>query len=288
MAIRGDGTETDSNLQQLLKMKAEEDSNLTEWLKRKENVYTSPDIQNEVIKLMGHQVLRDISGDLQKSSFLTVMADETTDSSNHEQVTLILRHVTKELEVHEEFVGLYHTDSITAATLTSVIRDVLIRLNLSVDKLRGQCYDGASAMSSSKSGVAKKISDLEPRAVYTHCYGHALNLAAGDTLKQCKVMKDSLETTREITKLIKYSPRRDGIFQKLKETLPVGNTPGIRVLCPTRWTVGAESLNSIIANYEVLERIWDEALQITQDTETKARIRGVAAQMTILFRMYAC
>ena len=199
LAIRGDGTETDSNLQQLLKMKADEDSNLTEWLKRKENVYTSPDIQKEVIKLMGHQVFRDISGDLQKSSFLTVMADETTDSSNHEQVTLILRHVTKELEVHEEFVGLYHTDSITAATLTSVIRDVLIRLNLSVDKLRGQCYDGASAMSSSKSGVAKKISDLEPRAVYTHCYGHALNLAAGDTLKQCKVTKDSLETTREIT-----------------------------------------------------------------------------------------
>ena len=29
--------------------------------------------------------------------------------------------------------------------------------------------------------------DLEPRAVYTYCYGHALNLAAGDTLKQCKV-----------------------------------------------------------------------------------------------------
>ena len=60
-------------------------------------------------------------------------------------------------------------------------------------------------MSSSKRGVAKRIADLEPR----HCYGHALNLAAGDTLKQCKLMKDSLETTREITKLIKYSPRRD-------------------------------------------------------------------------------
>ena len=207
--------------------------------KRKENVYTSPDIQNEVIKLMGHQVLRDIAGDLQKSSFLTVMADETTDTSNHEQVTLVLRHVTKELEVHEEFVGLYHTASIDAVTLTTVIKDSLIRLNLPFDKLRGQCYDGASAMSSSKHGVAKRIADLEPRAVYTHCYGHALNLAAGDTLKQCKLMKDSLETTREITKLIKYSPRRDGIFQRLKETLPMGHTPGIRVLCPTRWTVRA-------------------------------------------------
>ena len=133
---------------------------------------------------------------------------------------------------------------------------------------------------STKCGVAKRICDLEPRAVHMHCYGHALNLAAGDTLKRPKLMKDALETTREITKLIKYSPRRDGIFQRLKETLPVGNTPGIRVLCPTRWTVNAESIHSILANYNVLQRTWEESLQAVKDTETKAKIQGVAAQMT--------
>ena len=243
-------------------------------------MYTSPEIQNEIIKVMGLQVLRDVSADLQGSPFLTVMADETTDSSNREQVTLILRRVTQELEVHEEFLGLYHVSSIDADMLTRAIKDVLIRMNLPFEKLRGQCYDGASAMSSSKRGVAKRISDLEPRAVYTHCYGHALNLAAGDTLKQSKLMKEALETTREITKLIKYSPRRDGIFQRLKETLPVGSTPGIRVLCPTRWTVRAESIHSILTNYETLQRTWEEALQVTTDTEAKARIQGVAAQMT--------
>ena len=30
-------------------------------------------------------------------------------------------------------------------------------------------------------GVAKQISDLEPRAIYTHCYDRALNLSTGDT-----------------------------------------------------------------------------------------------------------
>ena len=34
-------------LHQLLLMKAEQDPNLAEWLQGKENVYTSPDIQNE-------------------------------------------------------------------------------------------------------------------------------------------------------------------------------------------------------------------------------------------------
>ena len=83
------------NFQQLLQMKAEDDPNLAEWLRRKENVYTSPAIQNEIIKVMGLQVLK--RSDLQSSSFLTVMADETTDSSNREQVTLILPRSLKSI-----------------------------------------------------------------------------------------------------------------------------------------------------------------------------------------------
>ena len=38
--------------------------------------------------------------------------------------------------------------------------------------------------------MAKKLLDEEPRALFTHCYGHALNLACGDTIKQCKTIKD--------------------------------------------------------------------------------------------------
>ena len=35
-------------------------------------------------------------------------------------------------------------------------------MNLPFKKFCGQCYDAASAMSSSKGGVGKRISDLEP------------------------------------------------------------------------------------------------------------------------------
>ena len=109
-------------------------------------MYTSPEIQNEIIKVMGLQVLRDISAHLQGSPFLTVMADETTDRSNGEQVTLILRQVTKELEVHEEYLGLHHVASIGAVMLTTAIKDVLVRMNFPFKKLRGQCYDGAAML----------------------------------------------------------------------------------------------------------------------------------------------
>ena len=288
LALRGDGTECDSNFQQLLRLKASDDSNLADWLKRKENVYTSPDIQNEIIKVLGNHVLQSITKELQSSAFLTVMADETTDCSNKEQVTMVVRHVADNLEVHEEFLGLFPVKSTDATTLTNVIKKVFEDQGLSLQRLRGQCYDGASAMSGIKSGVAKQICDIEPRALFTHCYGHALNLAASDVLKQSKLMSDALDLTREITKLIKCSPRREGIFQDLKEKLEGGSTQGIRVLCPTRWTVKANSLTSILNNYETLQDTWEEALTVTQDTEPKARIHGVSAQMCNFDFFYGC
>ena len=108
---------------------------------------------------------------------------------------------------------------------------------VALEETPDQCFDGASSMSGKKNGVAKRISELEPRAIFTHCYGHALNLAASDTIKQSKIMKDALDTTHEVIKLIKYSPRREAIFKDIKEAIPGESNPGIRVLCPTRWTV---------------------------------------------------
>ena len=64
-------------------------------------------------------------------------------------------------------------------------------------------------------------------------------------MKGVKLLQDTFDTTHEIGKLIKFSPKRETLFKKLKEDLQVGG-PGFRLLCPTRWTVRANSLKSIM------------------------------------------
>ena len=44
---------------------------------------------------MGVSILRKVAADCQVSPFLTIMADETTDVSNQEQVTPFVRWVTE-------------------------------------------------------------------------------------------------------------------------------------------------------------------------------------------------
>ena len=100
-------------------------------------------------------------------------------------------------------------------------------------------------MAGARAGVAVKIQELEPRAVFTHCYGHALNLAVNDTITKVPKMKDCLDTCYEIVKLIKFSPKREAMLSQLKEEMG-SDAPGVRTLCPTRWTVRAESLMIII------------------------------------------
>ena len=78
--------------------------------------------------------------------------------------------------------------------------------------------------------------------------------------------------------MIKKSPRRDSTFQALKEEISPAS-PGIRILCPTRWTVRADAFHGIVANYTVLQALWDESLEFVRDAEMRSRIIGVSTTM---------
>ena len=86
-----------------------------------------------------------------------------------------------------------------------------------------------------------------------------------------------LDTVYEITKLIKKSLRHHSIFKKYKDDICT-DSPGIHILCPTR-TVRAKALASIAEYYEAIQLTWGTAKDAVRDTEMRAHIGGVAAQM---------
>ncbi len=279
IALRGDGDEKDSNFMQLLMLCKINNPKIQSMLEKKTDKYTSPIIQNEMLQIMGLKILRDIADSLQKAKYFSLMADEVTDTSNREQVAICIRWVDSDFQPHEEFIGLHKADTITAIELVTILKDVLLRMNLNITHCRAQCYDGAANMCGARNGVATQISREEPRAIFIHCYGHALNLAAGDCIKKNTILRDTLDVTFEISKLVKFSPRRDTEFEKIKSEL-APDTPGFRTLCPTRWTVRAASLESVVNNYNVLQVLWENALEASTDSEVRARLLGVQATMT--------
>ena len=256
----GSGCEEDSNFHQLMLLRAHDDESILSIMKQKTRKYTDHHIQNEILQIMALTHLRTIAGEIKNSGYFVLECDEVTDASNKEQVIVCLRWVDAHLEPHEDFIGLHVVDNITTETIVHVLKDTVLRMNLNMSMCRAQCYDGASNMKK----AAKEIKAIEPHALYLHCYGHSLNLAVGDTLKSVKVMSDVIDHSLEICKLLKYSPRRDAIFHKLKEEI-TPQVPGLRNLCPTRWTVRAASLESIRLNCETMEATWEEALSVVRE-----------------------
>ena len=136
-----------------------------------------------------------------------------------------------------------------------------------------------------KNGVSNKILSENPKAFFTHCFGHALNLAAEDMVKNVRFLKDSIDTTYEIFNLIKKSPKRDAMLQKIRKDISL-KYPGFRVLCPTRWTVRAESMKSILDKWVVLQQVLDESFDGSLEPEIKGKIIGVKSQMNTFNYFY--
>ena len=133
---------------------------------------------------MSHNILREVGDNIKKAKWFSILADECRDIANKEQLTICLRWVDDDLEPHE-------IPNINADTIFSAIQDCLIRMDLSLQNCRGQCYDGAGSMMGIRNGLATKI-QKKVTATHkthchghkTHCHGHALNLAVKDTTKK--------------------------------------------------------------------------------------------------------
>lgn len=128
------------------------------------------------------------------------------------------------------------------------------------------------------SRVATRVTAEELQALFVHCDDQSLNLAMYDSIKSATLTRDAMDTASEISYW--SSPRRNACLAAFKAEIPP-DTRGFRILCPTRGTVCAKSLQSIEDNYAVLKELWVLARDVDHDVPTHTV--GVQAQMQINF-----
>ena len=125
-----------------------------------------------------------------------------------------------------------------------------------------------------RTGVTKRIQDLQLKAYPTHCHGHSLSLSV-------KLLSDTVDTAKEVVTHIKFSPKRENLLGKIKENLeePESAANGIIGLCPTRWTLRASCFQRVLDNYAALLQEWIISLDGKLQSDIRGRIIGCQAQM---------
>ena len=86
--------------------------------------------------------------------------------------------------VKEVFLDFIHLQRATAQSVADAILGLMSKHDLDVQDLRGQSFDGASALAGEQNETQTIIRRANPLALYTHCRSHVLSLSIG---KACAV-----------------------------------------------------------------------------------------------------
>ena len=90
-------------------------------------------------------------------------------------------------------------------------------------------------MSGSSKGVAARITSKYPKALYTHCASHHLNLCV---VKCCSVkeINSMMQTADSVSRFFSNSPKRQLALEKwIGELLPEEKRSKMKQMCRTRW-----------------------------------------------------
>lgn len=115
LAVRNDHA-GGSNLTIMLQTVLDEDT----WVQDKR--YQSPEIVNELIEIMGHSLLRSMLANILHQKWFALLADETRDVSNREQLVLCIRWVSESYKIHEDVVGLIQLENTTAESIHKALK----------------------------------------------------------------------------------------------------------------------------------------------------------------------
>ncbi|XP_050207810.1 uncharacterized protein LOC126657197 [Mercurialis annua] len=102
-------------------------------------------------------------------------------------MAVMLRFVNKKGEIIEIF---EHVSDTSSRSLKAVLDMLFARHNLSLYRLRGQAYDGASNMRGEFNGLKALIQRKNPFAFYVHCFAHQMQLVVVAIAKHIAVVAE--------------------------------------------------------------------------------------------------
>ncbi|KAL7104054.1 hypothetical protein ACP275_08G220400 [Erythranthe tilingii] len=190
-------------------------------------IMKAPEIQQQIISAFAHLVSKTIICDIE-DDFFALLVDEARDVSIKEQMAVALRYVNNEGKIIERFLGVVHVPNTTSRCLKASLECLLATFGLSLSRVRGQGYDGASNMQGEFNGLKSLILKENKSAFYVHCFVHQLQLALVQITKKNKQLSEFFGSLALLANIIGGSCKRQELlrekqFEKLMERVSFDN-----------------------------------------------------------------
>ncbi|KAJ4760478.1 zinc finger MYM-type-like protein [Rhynchospora pubera] len=252
----------------------------------------SSDFQKEMVHAAAHETTIAIIRELGDELF-AILVDESRDVSCKEQMALVIRFVRKDGSTVERFLGIVHVLNTAAATLKVAMESKLAEHSLSLSRIRGQGYDGASNMRGEFNGLKSLILKTNSSVYYVHCFAHQLQLTLVAVANSHIDVAHLFTLTDKIQNIVGASCKRKDMLRERqaaeiakalnngeKETGKGQNQEmGLSRAGATRWGSHYGTVNNVIGLFtpilDVLEMIEEEAVDFNKKGEAKVLLDGL-------------
>lgn len=236
--------------------------------------------QNHLLKLIGDMIRTKILAEVKKSELFAVVIDTTTDISNQEQFSFVLRYVNDKGVIEERLVALETTTDDTGLGLFQAFKNITDKYNINWrEDLCAQSYDGAAAMQGEYSGLRTLIQKENPSALYIWCFAHQLNLVVVDTCDCCQETRNFFGEVQSLVAYMRARKRTAAFVNFQKELNPTERVRRLKHFSETRWTSHGLVIEVIYLKYDALLKTLD-LLKESSDRVTASMAKSLKIAIT--------
>ncbi|XP_042065623.1 zinc finger MYM-type protein 1-like [Salvia splendens] len=228
------------------------------------NQMTSPSVQKDMANACTVETTLDILGELGDRHF-SILVDESRDCSTKEQMAIVIRFVNKDGQIIERFLALVHVKKTTSVCLKEAIDFVFAKFKLSLSRLRGQGYDGASNMRGECNRLKALILKENPSA----CYLISIVTTCGSSCKRVDMIR-LIEHDR-LVEMIENGEIGTGRGQNQETSL---KRPG-----DTRWESHYVTVIRLANMWQSVTEVLENVFVDGEEYETRGKAVGLVQKM---------
>lgn len=186
---------------------------------------------------------------VRESGFFSVMIDESSDVSVHQNLVLYIRYLEESLgrlDAKTTFMGIRQLASANSNSIREEVVKILSDKGLEISNLVGIA-----------TGVVKQLKDLSPSLLSTHCIAHRLALSCGGAADQIPYLVKFQEILNSLYKYFHNSPKNTAKLESIQSIL---NSSSLKMkeVFHTRWLSFEGAVDAVVKTYPSLLSVFLE------------------------------
>ena len=173
-----------------------------------------------------------------------------------------------EVQRKESFLNFFSLHRKNADEIIKSILNQLLQNGLDIMMCKGQAYDNASTTAGVRTGVQRRIKDINSKALFIPCGNHSLILAGVHSMKSSEISETFFAAVERIYSFFSASTHRWEVLLKYAPNV-------VKQVIDTGWSAHYEAVKALQQCFVDVVGALNELCDQKENIDTRGQARGI-------------